>query len=109
MKVAVVGSRGLTVEDLEPYLPEGTDTIVSGGAKGIDTCARQYALSHGIALTEFLPNYEIFGKRAPLVRNDTIINHADHILIFWDGKSRGTKYVLDRCIREKKPYTLYIL
>lgn len=43
MKVAVIGSRGLTVCHLEKYLPEGTAEIVSGGAKGVDTCARAYA------------------------------------------------------------------
>ena len=39
MKVAVIGSRGLTVENLGDYLPEGTDEIVSGGARGIDALA----------------------------------------------------------------------
>ena len=46
MKVAVIGSRGLIVKDLEQYLPPNTTMIVSGGAKGVDTCAREYALSH---------------------------------------------------------------
>lgn len=55
MKVAVIGSRNLTVEDLGQYLPEGTLEIVSGGAKGVDTCAREYALAKGLKLTEFLP------------------------------------------------------
>ena len=42
MKVAVIGSRGLTVmNDLGKYLPEGTTEIVSGGARGIDTCAKE--------------------------------------------------------------------
>ena len=40
MKVAVVGSRGLTVRNLKKYLPEETTEIVSGGARGIDRCAR---------------------------------------------------------------------
>ena len=35
MKVAVIGSRGLIVNDLGKYLPENTTEIVSGGAKGI--------------------------------------------------------------------------
>ena len=41
MVVAIVGSRGLCVTDLEKYLPEGVTEIVSGGAKGIDACARE--------------------------------------------------------------------
>lgn len=73
MKVAVIGSRGLTVNDLGKYLPEDTTEIVSGGAKGIDTCARNYALSHNIKLTEFLPDYKKFGRAAPLKRNLKII------------------------------------
>lgn len=40
MKVAVIGSRGLAVNNLEKYLPKETTEIVSGGARGIDTCAR---------------------------------------------------------------------
>ena len=97
MKVAVIGSRGLTVNDLGKYLPEDTTEIVSGGAKGIDTCARKYALTHNIKLTEFLPEYEKFGRIAPLKRNLQIIEYADIVLAFWDGKSRGTKYVIDNC------------
>ena len=73
MKVAVIGSRGLSVTDLGRYLPENTTEIVSGGARGVDTSAREYALSHGIKLTEFLPEYTRFGRSAPLKRNITII------------------------------------
>ena len=97
MKVAVIGSRGLTVNNLGKYLPEDTTEIVSGGAKGIDTCARDYALLHDIKLTEFLPEYNKYGRGAPLKRNLQIIEYADVVIAFWDGKSRGTKYVIDNC------------
>ena len=97
MKVAVIGSRGLSVSDLSKYLPEDTTEIVSGGARGVDTSAKEYALSHGIKLTEFLPEYEKYGRSAPLKRNITIIEYADIVLAFWDGKSRGTKFVIDNC------------
>ena len=46
MRVAVVGSRTLTVPNLGDYLPENVSEIVSGGARGVDQCARAYALSH---------------------------------------------------------------
>ena len=42
MKVAVVGSRNLRVDDLGKYLPDGVTEIVSGGARGVDTSAREY-------------------------------------------------------------------
>ena len=108
MKVAVIGSRSLRVDGLGKYLPEGVTEIVSGGARGVDTSAREYALSHGIALTEFLPEYDKYGRGAPLRRNITIIEHADLVLAFWDGKSRGTKFVIDRCKERGIPVKIYI-
>ena len=106
MRVAVVGSRGLTISNLEDFLPENTSEIISGGARGIDTCAREYALSNGIPLREFLPDYERYGRRAPLVRNFAIVDHADYVLAFWDGKSRGTVHTLRYCIEKKLPHRI---
>ncbi len=108
MRVAVIGSRGLIVRDLGKYLPEGTTEIVSGGAKGVDSSAREYALSHGIKLTEFLPEYDKYGRSAPLKRNITIIEHSDVVLAFWDGRSHGTKYVIDNCKKLDVPVKIYI-
>ena len=48
MRVAVVGSRGLHVSNLGAYLPAETTVIISGGARGIDTSARNYAREHGM-------------------------------------------------------------
>ena len=57
MKIAIIGSRRLTVKDIGKYLPNGVTEIISGGAKGVDTLAREYALANGIKLNEFLPDY----------------------------------------------------
>ena len=97
MKVAIVGSRNLYVNDLEKYLPERVSEIVSGGAKGIDKSAADYAISHNIKLKEFLPEYKRYGKSAPLKRNLEIIKYSDLVIAFWDGKSKGTKYVIENC------------
>lgn len=109
MKVAVIGSRGLSVSNLGRYLPENTTEIVSGGAKGVDTSAREYALSHGIKLTDFLPEYTKYGRSAPLKRNITIIEYSDIVLAFWDGKSRGTKFVIDNCRKLGVEVRVYII
>jgi len=108
MRVAVIGSRSLTVRELGKYIPESTTEIVSGGAKGVDSSAREYAMSHGIKLTEFLPEYEKYGRSAPLKRNITIIEYSDVVLAFWDGKSHGTKYVIDNCKKLGVPVKIYI-
>lgn len=109
MKVAVIGSRGLSVTDLGRYLPKNTTEIVSGGAKGVDTSAREYALSHGIKLTDFLPEYTKYGRSAPLKRNITIIEYSDIVIAFWDGKSRGTKFVIDNCRKLGVEVRVYIM
>ena len=108
MKVAVIGSRELRVDNLGKYLPEEVTEIVSGGARGIDTRAREYALKNNIKLKEFLPEYEKYGRSAPLKRNIQIIDYADMVLAFWDGKSRGTKFVIDNCKRIGKRVKIFI-
>ena len=107
MKIAVVGSKGLKVNDLGRYLPSGVTEIVSGGARGIDTCAREYAEKNRIKLTEFLPQYEKYGRSAPLKRNLQIIDYADLVLAFWDGKSKGTKYVIEQCKKQNKEIKIF--
>lgn len=67
------------------------------GQGGIDGCARAYARAAGLPLTEFLPDYERYGRGAPLHRNRQIIAYSDLVLAFWDGESRGTWYVIDQC------------
>jgi len=108
MKIAVIGSRNLTIADLSQYLPAGVTEIISGGAKGIDTCAREYAQKSHLKLTEFLPEYRRYGRGAPLKRNLQIIEYADEVIAFWDGISKGTKYVIDNCKQKNIKVTVYI-
>lgn len=109
MRIAVIGSRNLTVKNLGDYLPEGTTELVSGGAKGIDTCAREYAAANGLKLTEFLPEYDRYGRGAPIKRNFQIIEYADAVIAFWDGKSRGTKMVIETCEKQGKRITVNVI
>lgn len=109
MKVAVIGSRGLNVERLEDYLPKDTTEIISGGARGVDASAKEYAQRHDLKLTEYLPEYDRYGKGAPLKRNLTIIENADLVLAFWDGASKGTKHVIDNCKKRNIPVEVTIL
>ena len=109
MKVAVIGSRGLSVPNIGEYLPEDTTEIVSGGAKGVDASAREYALSRGIRLTEFLPEYTKYRRNAPYKRNAAIVEYSDLVIAFWDGQSRGTKFVIDECRRTEKPVKIVMM
>lgn len=99
MKLAIVGSRNCPRIDISTHFPFVPDTIISGGAAGADTLAKEYALMNNIPLTEFFPDYKKFGRRAPILRNIKIVDNCDFLIAFWDGKSRGTKFTIDYAIR----------
>lgn len=106
MKIAVVGSRDIANVDLDKFISHA-DEIVSGGARGVDSCAARYARKTGKKLTEFLPDYEAYGRGAPIVRNKLIVEYADEIYAFWDGSSRGTKWVIDYAAKVGKPCRVF--
>ncbi len=108
MRIAVVGSRKITVTDIGVYVSEA-DEIVSGGAVGVDTCAADYAKKNGIRLTVFLPEYDRFGRAAPIVRNKRIVDYADKVVAFWDGCSKGTLSVINYTKKSGKPCEVIIL
>jgi len=108
MKFAIIGSRNLNI-NLKKYLPKNISLIISGGARGIDTLAEEYAEKMGISKLIFLPNYIKHGKKAPLVRNKLIVDSADIVIAFWDGISRGTKFTIDYAKSQNKKVTVYVI
>ena len=109
MKLAVIGSRNLHVTDIGKYIPDTVTEIVSGGARGIDTQAKEYAKSAGIHFTLFLPDYPRYGKAAPLRRNEQIAVYADEAVAFWDGQSRGTQYTIQKFRKAGKAVHVVLL
>lgn len=107
MKVAVIGSRDLSISNLRDFLPEDVTEIVSGGARGVDTSAKRYAVQNNLSYREFLPEYEKYGRAAPLRRNIQIIEYADLVLAFWDGESPGTKFVIEKCKKMNVPVRIF--
>ncbi len=105
MKVAIVGSRTLFIEDFSQHL-ENCDEIISGRAVGIDTCAEEYAKKNNIAFTKILPEYNRYGRGAPIIRNKEIVDRADYVLIFWDGHSKGTAWVINYAKKTNKDYKI---
>ena len=102
MKIAIVGSRSIMIDNLGDYIENVTE-IVSGGANGVDKCAANYAKTRGIKLTKFLPEYDKYGKAAPIVRNKKIVDYADKVIVFWDGKSKGSLSVIKYAEKIGKP------
>ena len=90
-KIGIVGTRKFDnytkfKELVLPVLAEYKyDTIVSGGALGIDTLARKLAHELNINLIEFFP-----GNKSPLKRNTRIAFTCDILIAMPDGQSTGT-------------------
>ncbi len=106
MKLAIIGSRTITQLSIDPYIPENTTEIVSGGAKGVDTLAREFAEKNGLPLTEILPDYARYKRAAPLKRNEEIARYADEVLAFWDGCSKGTAHTIQAFRKQNKKVTV---
>ena len=106
MKLLIVGSRSIKSFDLSPYIPTEVDTVISGGASGIDTLAEQYADLHRLSKYILRPRYDLYGRAAPLKRNEQMVDMADAVLIVWDGYSKGTQYTLKYTQKMNKPTTL---
>lgn len=98
-KVAIVGSRDFATPDwVRQYvrrLPLHW-TVVTGGARGVDSWAEEEARLRGLCVEVFHANWETHGKAAGMIRNQLIVKAADQVVAFWDGKSRGTKNTIDR-------------
>ena len=114
MNIAIVGGRDfndytLLKESILAYIDghEKPENIVSGGAKGADTLAAQFAAEMGIPLLVFKPDYQKYGRGATLVRNTQIIENAEVVFAFWDGHSKGTKDSIKKA--EKLEKELYII
>ncbi len=102
VKLAIIGSRTITHFSIDSYIPDGVTEIVTGGARGVDALAKNFAERKSIRLTEFKPDYRRYKKGAPLMRNRLIADYADEALVFWDGRSKGTKYTRDLFLKMNK-------
>ena len=101
MKVIIAGGRDFTDYELLKkacnfYLKNTADIeIVSGHAPGADALGEQYAKEKNLLLTIIPADWANFGKAAGPKRNEKMGEYADALIAFWDGKSRGTKNMIE--------------
>lgn len=79
----------------------GKIRIVSGVARRADQLGEQYAKVAGYEVSKFSADWDRLGKRAGYVRNAEMAKYAmadgnyGVLIAFWDGKSKGTKHMID--------------
>jgi hypothetical protein len=69
--------------------------IVSGTARGADKLGEQYAKEKGYSIKRFPADWGTHGKAAGYLRNGEMALYATHLICFWDGKSKGSKHMID--------------
>ena len=74
--------------------------IVSGTAKGADSLGERFAEEYGYAIEKFPANWDAYGKRAGIIRNIAMADHADALIAFWNGSSRGTANMIATATRK---------
>lgn len=68
--------------------------IISGTAKGADKLGEKYAFERGFKLQLFPADWSL-GKAAGYIRNEQMVQNADALIAFWDGKSKGTNHMIN--------------
>lgn len=100
MRVIIAGGRDfndykILCKVCDHMLSKSTSIeIVSGAAKGADSLGEQYAIDRLLVLKEFPADWSI-GKSAGYIRNKQMAQYADALIAFWNGKSKGTKHMIE--------------
>ena len=63
----------------------------------------QYARNHGLKVEEFPAHWDLFGRVAGPKRNMEMAQFADAVIVFWDGKSAGTRNMIECAKAEGLP------
>lgn len=108
IKIIVAGSRefnnsNLLKNELHKFIKEleaNKVEIVSGTAKGADKLGEQYAAHFNQDVKRFPANWDKYGRSAGYIRNSEMAKYADACIVFWDGKSKGTKHMIDLAEKE---------
>lgn len=80
--------------------------VLSGKAKGADTFGEEWAKVNNIPTIEYPAEWDKYGNRAGILRNELMGDDADIVLAFWDGKSKGTSHMISYSKKLKKPLIL---
>jgi hypothetical protein len=102
MKVIIAGGRDYNnYEELKWFVSSILIAtfdieIVSGGATGADALGERFAKEYGHKLKIFPADWDKYKWAAGPIRNNEMAEYADALIAFWDGKSRGTKNMIDK-------------
>ncbi|GEK52369.1 DUF4326 domain-containing protein [Vreelandella venusta] len=103
MNLIVAGGRDFNdyerlsavIFDFADKHPNRAITVVSGMARGADKLAWEFCRRENVKCIEMPADWDQYGKRAGYIRNEAMADISHALIAFWDGKSRGTKHMID--------------
>jgi hypothetical protein len=110
MRTIIAGSRDITDKQLvETAISKSKfliTAVVCGEARGVDSIGKDWAIRNNIPVHSFPANWTLHGKSAGYIRNAEMAENADALIAVWDGKSRGTKMMID--LAHKKNVKVFV-
>jgi len=124
MKLLIAGSRGyehynimalyslfqdaakLLSFDVHDSVDREKLTIISGGARGVDSAGECWAGYMSLPFQLYAAQWDDLGKRAGYVRNAEMAEACDAAVLIWDGESKGTSHMRDLLVKAGKPFVL---
>jgi hypothetical protein len=116
MRLAVVGSRDYDtywvvrheVQQVAARVGWHDLTLVSGGARGVDTLAERAAHDFGVPIEVYRPDWKRYGSGAGFRRNATIVERADEMLAFYGPtRTAGTTDSVNRALAKGIPVRVF--
>ena len=102
MRTIIAGSRDLGYSDVLDAIREcgwKITVVLSGTARGVDQHGELWADRNKIAIEDYPAAWSTWGKSAGYRRNEQMARNAQALLAVWDGKSPGTKHMIDIATR----------
>jgi hypothetical protein len=83
--------------------------VISGRAAGVDRLGEAWANMHNIPVERYPADWETFGKRAGLIRNEIMADHADALIAIYDGYSTGIRHMISMARKKNLRVFVYLV
>ncbi|WP_139995092.1 SLOG family protein [Kurthia sp. Dielmo] len=102
-RLVIAGSRTFTdyamldsiISNMIRHLDHSQVEIISGHARGADRTGERFARKNNLKLHIMPADWSKHGNAAGHIRNREMANRSDAVVCFWDGKSPGTRGMIE--------------
>lgn len=102
-RIIIAGSRSCPEKDLQLSLKIATVIknmdykdieVVSGTCKGADKFGENFAEQVSVGVKRFPADWSKYGKGGGVIRNREMAEYGTHLILLWDGVSKGSYNML---------------